>query len=33
MGRMIVTEAESRRGRELGMEEVWVKVSDMRHHM
>jgi hypothetical protein len=33
MGRVMVTEAESGRGRDLGMEEVWVKVSDRRHHM
>jgi hypothetical protein len=31
MGRVMVTEAESGRGRELVMAEVWVKVSDRRH--
>jgi hypothetical protein len=33
MGRVMVTEAEGGRGRRLGKEEVWVKVSDRRHHM
>jgi hypothetical protein len=28
----MVTEADGRRGRELGKEEVWVKESDRRHH-
>jgi hypothetical protein len=32
IGRMMVKEAESGSGRELGKEEVWVKGSDWRHH-